>query len=143
MNYLAIFSFIRALFKYEIVFDPTKWKNRTLLAEALTALFLAVMAVFPNTGLTTADAAIIAGFCALVMSMISNIVTTRKVGLDPKGRFKKVYEKVKEPPNDDYLVPDIDGVRVPSSTQTNDPPLQGEAESNSVNDGGKGLLGGH
>lgn len=143
---MSLFGLIRAFFKGEALLKAETWKNTQLATETLVVVLIAVLAFMPDLGVSQSQIILIAGSIATLVNIALTVLTTKKIGLPPEG---KVYEKVIEKTSTDNTYGDIDwgnGDWVRGTDYT-DPepnvPVPDKARVNSVNSGGKGLLGGN
>lgn len=151
MKWVKILQAIKALYKGQILLKPETWKKGQTANDALMSIAMAIVVFFPDSGLSVEDITKICAGIALFGAVISNYLTratTTKIGLDPKGKVSgKVYDYIQNNIESSKNHSDGDGgggggVHDPGEAAQVNIPLQNNAEPNSVNSGGEGLLGG-
>jgi len=142
MMIFKLFGLIRALFKGESLLNPETWKNIQLSTESLVVIAVAVLAFFPDLNVSEAQILGVCSAVALIVSTILTVATTKKIGLPAEGKaYEYIKSKVPEAINHDDVVVTDDGVQFRSSSRETELPLSDKTKPNSVNSGGKGLLG--
>ncbi len=93
---MIVDKFLQALQAGEIINDPEKWKNRQSVMGAIVALISGIVAFLKVFGVELHLSNDMIGAIAFVGAIflgaantILTIITTRKIGLKPKGELEK------------------------------------------------------